>query len=270
MTTLPPWPEAVVRAVADVLAHTTGGLSGSEISELLALARIPDVNPSASKRDRLYAALSSRQAHDRAANCVVRFITDAMAPVRYRSVPGRFASLQDQLGEVLVFAGLRVNDRGQVARGTAADTLSEASKRASSIRSELRRRDAHELVLAHCLDEVLVKDFFHASLEAVKGLAQRLRDLTGLTGDGWDIVQDSLGLSSNRQPLLAINSLATPSQQSEQKGFCGLVHGIFGLYRNPLAHDPRAQRHVSDDELLELLTTLSMIHRRLDGVRTVV
>jgi hypothetical protein len=35
------------------------------------------------------------------------------------------------------------------------------------------------------------------------------------------------------------------------------------MFRNPVAHDPRLRRTVTDDELLELLTTLSMIHRRL-------
>jgi hypothetical protein len=40
------------------------------------------------------------------------------------------------------------------------------------------------------------------------------------------------------------------------------------MFRNPVAHDPRLKRTVADDELLELLTTLSMIHRRLDDART--
>jgi uncharacterized protein (TIGR02391 family) len=264
---IPPWDDAVVRGVADVLGHTTKGLAGSEITQLLAGARLPDVAPAASKRERLYAAFRSRQHHDQAANCVVAFITQAMTPVRYRDAPGLFNARQDQLGEVLVFAGLRITDQGQVARAAGAATLTDAAKRASSIRAELRRRGAHELVLAFCLDEVLVKDYFHASLEAVKGLAQRLRDLAGLHGDGWQIVQDALGLTTASRPKLAINSLATPSEESEQKGFAILVQGIFGMYRNPLAHDPRATRRVTDDELLELLTTLSMIHRRLDSAQ---
>ncbi|MBJ6636713.1 hypothetical protein H4N47_34255 [Streptomyces sp. I5] len=35
--------------------------------------------------------------------------------------------------------------------------------------------------------------------------------------------------------------------------------------RNPAAHEPRLHRTVTDEELLELLTTLSMVHRRLDS-----
>ena len=40
------------------------------------------------------------------------------------------------------------------------------------------------------------------------------------------------------------------------------------MYRNPAPHDPRLSRLVGDEELLELLTTLSMVHRRLDAART--
>ncbi|WUY09346.1 hypothetical protein OG771_39785 [Streptomyces anulatus] len=39
------------------------------------------------------------------------------------------------------------------------------------------------------------------------------------------------------------------------------------MYRNPATHDPRLHRNVTDDELLELLTTLSIVHRRLDSAR---
>ncbi|MFI5688215.1 hypothetical protein [Streptomyces sp. NPDC051636] len=37
--------------------------------------------------------------------------------------------------------------------------------------------------------------------------------------------------------------------------------------RNPAAHEPRLHRTIIDEELLELLTALSMVHRRLDGAR---
>jgi hypothetical protein len=39
------------------------------------------------------------------------------------------------------------------------------------------------------------------------------------------------------------------------------------MYRTPVAHHPRLTRTVTDDELLECLTTLSMVHRRLDQAR---
>lgn len=38
------------------------------------------------------------------------------------------------------------------------------------------------------------------------------------------------------------------------------------MYRNPAAHEPRLHCTVANEELLELLTTLWMVHRRLDSV----
>lgn len=37
------------------------------------------------------------------------------------------------------------------------------------------------------------------------------------------------------------------------------------MFRNPVAHDPRISRTVTDDELLETLTVVSLLRRRLDS-----
>jgi uncharacterized protein (TIGR02391 family) len=265
------WDEEVVARVADVLGHTATdqgtGLTGRRIGELLAAVNVPDIAPGITKRDRLREALLARQRHDRASNCVSAFVVKAMAPVRYTDDPAGFSRRRDALNEVLVFQGLRLDDDGRLHAGASASTLDEAARHANSLRSELRRRGTHEQVLAYCTIELLQKNAFHAGLEATKGLAQRLRDLTGATGDGAKVVDAVLALGKSGTPVLAINDLSTDTERDEQSGFANLVKGLFGLYRNPVAHDPRARRNVTDDELLELLTTLSMAHRRLDAAR---
>ena len=90
--------------------------------------------------------------------------------------------------------------------------------------------------------------------------------MTGVDGDGAKAVQRTL-LPADR-PLVAINAGRTETDRSEQAGFANVVLGLMGLYRNPTAHEPKIHRNVSDDELLEALTTLSMAHRRLDRVAT--
>ena len=106
----------VLQGVADVLGATDGGLTGSEIAHVLSQVRVPDVSPSMTKRKRLFNALAIRQNHDEVGNCVVAFICEAMDPVRYRDHPAAFARLQGELNEVLVHAGLRIDDAGRVAR----------------------------------------------------------------------------------------------------------------------------------------------------------
>jgi uncharacterized protein (TIGR02391 family) len=119
--------------------------------------------------------------------------------------------------------------------------------------------------LSYCTQELLAKDAFHAALAATKGVAQRPRDLSGHPGDGAELVDAVLARGKAARPVLAINPGRTDTERAEQTGLANLVKGVFGLYRNPVTHDPRVNRTVTDDELLELLTTLSMIHRRLDG-----
>ncbi|MGX1909345.1 TIGR02391 family protein [Streptomyces phaeochromogenes] len=260
------WSASTVTAVADVLADTSEGLTGGEIGLLLAQVGIADAEGS-SKRKRLAQALLVRQARDQASNCVIKFITEAMAPVRYRQHPDVFSRRRDDLNEVLVHVGLRVNDEGKVARGPAASTLDQAAEHANSLRRELRRRGTHPEVLAYCTREILTKNAFHASLEATKSVFDRLRQLTGEKLDGSRLVDAVLMLGSTGTPRVAINTGTTRTEEDEQKGFAALIKALGSMYRNPTAHDPRLHRPVTNDELLELLTTLSMVHRRLDHAR---
>ena len=264
---IPPFTSNILQGVANVLGATGGGLTGSEIAHVLAQVRVRDINPSMTKRKRLFNALADRQNRDEVGNCVVAFICEAMDPVRYRNDPTEFARLQGELNEVLIHAGLCINDGGKVARlkDGKANTLSEAAERASTIRAELRRRDTHPDLLRYCTTEILQKNNFHALLEASKSIPDRIRALTSLTLDGAELINATLTRASG--PVLAINAGVTASDRSEQSGFANLVTGLLGLYRNPTAHTPKVHRKVTDDELLEALTAMSIVHRRLDTVK---
>jgi len=65
--------------------------------------------------------------------------------------------------------------------------------------------------------------------------------------------------------MLAVNSLATSSERSEQSGFANLVRGTFGMFRNPTAHEARINWPMTKVDAEDLLTLVSMIHRRLDA-----
>ncbi|MFC6715059.1 TIGR02391 family protein [Branchiibius cervicis] len=264
-----PWGEAVITEVAVVLGDTDTGLTGGQIGGLLARLRIADPSPAASKRVRLADALITRQARDGNPQRIITFINAAMEPVAYRDRPELFTLRRDRLNERLAFVGLRVNDEGKVARGRQVSTLDEATRVATSLRDELRRRATHPEVLRYCTIEILKKAHFHACLEATKSILDRLRDLTGAAGDGADLVDETLALGKSGVPRLAINTLRTRTERDEQTGLVNLIKGLIGLYRNPTAHDPRLRRPMSEAELLEVLTMISMVQRRLDDAAVV-
>jgi len=263
----PMWPPAVVQAVCDVLASTSWpGLTGSEIGRLLAMVRIEDVNPAASKRIRLGDALMTKRQANQASNCIIRFITEAMALGRYLQDQPRFEALRDGLSEALSLVGLRVNDEGKVAIAKAAATLDEVAKLAGRMRTELTRRGVHPEVTKYCEEEILRESTFHAVFEATKGLAERLRQLSGSTLDGAELV-DYCFSTKSPTPVLQINGFRTETEVSEHKGFANLLKGVFGTFRNPPAHAPRATSgwSIPEPDALDLFSTLSFLHRRLDS-----
>ena len=89
----------------------------------------------------------------------------------------------------------------------------------------------------------------------------KLRSRSGLTDDGVTLVDRVLGGSP---PLLAINPQASASELSEQRGFAHLVRGTFAMFRNPTAHEARIHWIMTKEDAEDLLTVVSLIHRRLD------
>lgn len=262
-----PLPESVVTAIADALGHTESGLTGSEIGRLLALVGIDDPGPDITKRHRLGQALINKQRRDRTSNAVLRLVSEAMAIGRYLGNQARFEQLRELLDPALSLAGYRVRDDGKVGRrGQKATTFDEVAALTGRMLTESQRRGVHPEVLAYCREELIRQSTFHAVSEAVKGVCDRLRKLTGLGSDGSELVDVCFSGSQGR-PRVTINDWETKSEASEHTGFANLVKGVIGTFRNPTAHATRVSWPVSAEDALDVFSTLSYIHRRLDSAR---
>lgn len=65
---------------------------------------------------------------------------------------------------------------------------------------------------------------------------------------------------------LQLNALQTESEKKEQTGFSNYLIGIFGMYRNVTAHEPkRIYRPIDKREALDVLTMISFAHGRIDN-----
>lgn len=263
MTTLQQFTAQHLEAICNILGDTSDGLTGSEISRLLSRCGISDLSPTLTKRHRLFLALSQRQQQDRCANNVVAFIQIAIDPVRFVENPAKFEDLRGRLNSALSFAGYQVGSDGKFRQVQSVNTLDEATQRANRLRSELARRNVHPDVIRFCKAELLQDDYFHAVLEATKSVADKIRQRSGLTTDGPELIDEAFGTGKG-QPVLALNTLRTPSERSEQTGFMNLTKGLFGMFRNPTAHSPRISWPIAEQDALDLLTTLSLVHRKLD------
>jgi uncharacterized protein (TIGR02391 family) len=254
--------QSLLQAIADALGDTDDGLTGSEIGHLLASCRITDTDPQMTKRHRLYNAFVHTQnaKHDRVP--ILAFIRKAMKPEQYARAMERYEPMRANLNRALAFAGLAVEESGKLVGTDRVETLSEAQRRATELRTDLELRRVHADVLRFCKEELLKDNYFHAVLEATKSVAEKLRQKTGLTDDGAILVDRSLG---GDVPLIAINALQNESEKSEQKGFANLVKGMFGMFRNTTAHAPKIMWAVNKDDAEEVFTLLSLAHKRIDA-----
>ena len=264
MERIAPFDSQQLTAIAKILADTNRGLTGSELEHLLSECRIPDVNPDMTKWKRLFNALAGIQNAKQVGNHVVMVINRVMNPVQYTGRPEIFAARRDELNTVLAFCGMTIADDGRVHRATVATNLEDAMQRASRLHSALVIRKVHEDVLRFCKAEFLQENYFHAVFEAMKSIASKIRDSSGLTSDGADLVQEAFALGKDVSPILAINNLATETDKGEQRGFVNLLMGLFGTIRNPLAHNPKIEWDMSEQDALDILTTASLVHRKLD------
>jgi uncharacterized protein (TIGR02391 family) len=251
-----------LEAACRVLGETERGLTGTEIGYLLKDIKVDDVSPVETKWRRLFNALAQAQNTHQVGNHLIMFVNRALNPVRYARDKEVFDWRRDELNVVLAFSGFFIREDGKVVHSDPASTLTDARARAGRMRAALELRQVHAEVLKYCRSELIQENYFHAVLEAVKGVAERIRQLSGLVSDGAELVNEAFALKA---PILAVNRLVTDSEKSEQKGFAQLLVGLFGMVRNPTAHTPKIIWPMPEQDALDILTLVSLVHRKLDG-----
>lgn len=264
MERIPPFSAQNLEAACLVLADTDRGLTGSEIGYLLQDCRLEDVSPGITKWKRLFDALAKAQNTHQVGNHLIMFINRALNPVSYARDKEKFSWRRSELNVVLSFSGFSVREDGKVVRTNAETTLKGARARAGALRSALEDRSAHPEIMKYCRAELVDENYFHAVLEAIKGIAERIRNYSGLAGDGAELVNSAF---STKSPILAINSLNTETEVGEQKGFANILVGLFGAVRNPTAHAPKITWPMSEQDALDVLSLVSFVHRKLDRTK---
>lgn len=259
-----PFDQATVEAVAKVLGDTERGLKGAEIGHLLATCKIQDVDSMNTKWKRLYNALVEEQNKRQYSNHIVGFIHYAMKPARWSNKRNQFDWLREELTKVLSFVGLEVREDGCVYKVSSVKTLAEAEERANSLKTKLAARGVHDDVLRFCRAELMEKNHFHAVLEATKSVANKIRRKSGLVSDGAELASAAFSLGKSGVPILAINALSTDTEKGEQRGFLNLLIGLFGTFRNPVAHAEKIYWPISEQDALDILSLVSLVHRKLD------
>ena len=260
----PPIKSEILEMICKVIADTNKGLTGTEIGKILGDSRIPDIDPSNTKWKRLYNAFAMWQNKSQYSNNILTFIQKAVNPARFIGRKDEFEDLRYELNKVLSFISLELRATGKFAKTHKSNTIDDAEKRANRLKDKLKERNTHQDVFKYCKAELLADNYFHSVFEAAKSVADKIRIKTGLTEDGSFLIDKAFSVDN---PLLKINELQSETEKSEHKGFANLLKGMFGMFRNTTAHAPKIKWEINEEDALDMLSLISLIHRRLDNAK---
>ena len=215
------------------------------------------------KREWLYNCLVTEINKSHSFCKIISFLQAALNPALYTSIDSRqkYRYLVEETNKVLLFAGLSIDQSGQLVEVSQAQTLTEVDQRVNHLKKALYDRAIHSEVQKYCVEDYLRADYYDAVLEAIKGLAERVRQISGLTTDGGTLFQTAF---SKNDPYIFFNAMKTDSERSEYTGLKELLEAIFHLVRNPAAHTPKVNWKTDETKALDILTLISFAHKYLD------
>ena len=263
-TEVPPFSAEHIEALCHILGDTDG-LTSKEVGEILGQMKIADPNPGLKSWKRVFNALVAFQNQYHLGNAIVVFITRAMDPARYNEHAILFEERRMALNQILGFSGYQVRGDGKIVRCDPTQVVDESVITANQFQSQLMTRGVHDEVFQCCSPEILARGYYYAVFEAMKGIARKVRALSGLTGEGANLMERAFSLGKTGQPLVAINGLESDTQKAEQRAFLNLLIGLFGTARNPLAHNVKLDWNMTEMDALDVMSLVSLVHRKLDA-----
>ncbi len=171
MAIIPQFSAAQLESISKVLADTSTGLTGTELSNILQQCNIEDCDVTNTKWKRLYNAFVNKQSADKCGNNIVRFVQEAMSPSRHINNQARYDEMRSSLNIALSLCGYKMNEDGRLSIVQASRTIEEAKSKADRLLVELAKRNVHPEVMNYCQARFVEKDYFYAVLEASKSIA---------------------------------------------------------------------------------------------------
>ncbi len=250
-----------LQSICQLIADPKEGLTDIQIEEILSGGwRLPEPKPYVHYWDRLYAILEFNQNQNNNANIIVLFMKNALQYLR-RLDKDKFQNQKDKLHLIISPLGLEIHDNGVISALPKVDTIKEQEYRTNKFRSTTVDRKMHPEIISICRQDIMLENYFPVISDATKSIADKIRDKTGLTEDGVSLVDLAFNLQN---PLLAINSLKSESEILEQIGLINLIKAMFSMFRRTTANEPEVKWPIDEQDALDLLTSLSYIHRKLD------
>lgn len=240
--------------------------SNSDITKCFRTLTLSDRGADSTKWKRLMFVFKKYQLKNKNSKDTYRILEYLFNPIEFLDNSQHFKELTIALNRVLCLEGIQIDDSGTICVAEKITNIDKINERYNSLIIKLQERKVHSEVLKYCTQELLQENYFHSVFECCKGLAERVRELSGLSTDGSQLFEESF---STKKPLLKINELKNSSEINQQNGLKEMLNGITHYVRNVTAHTPKIKWMIDENEALEIFNTLSFLHKILDDAKRV-
>lgn len=262
-----PVDKSVIENVCRILGELT---SGSKITNMFAALDFFDSDtvkygkPVTTKWKRLNETIIRECKQHKSAQPFFKTIEFIMKPINFVNSQEAWNYNSRAINSNLIFYGYELTNSGKIIVTDSVETVEEAQRRLRSFQDKLNMYEIHPNVMLFCKEELFQNNYFHAILEASKGVLQRVRDLSELELDGMKLIHQSL---SSKNPIILIkgNMLTNDTDRSLYNGFKNLLETIVSLYRNPNAHTPKLFDITLETDAITAFNMMSLAHRILDN-----
>ncbi|MEY8700992.1 TIGR02391 family protein [Streptococcus ferus] len=239
-------------------------ITGSKITDMLTTLGLPVGDEGYTKWRRLSAILINACTNQGSLRPVFDSIEYVCVPSKYIDIPENWEMLKRNINKTLIFKGFELDDSGKVQKTARAQTFKDATLRLQTLEERLKDSDVHPLVSKYCSEELLQENYFHAILEASKGIFFRIREMTGSTLDSGKLVEECF---KKNNPVIVINGnkLQSDEELSAYQGLKHLLLSIAQLYRNTNAHSLKLYNPNNLNDAITALTLMSLAHNLLDN-----
>lgn len=181
-----------IEKICDIIADTDQGLTGSQLQHVLDLCEVEYSQPiTPNKRKWFFNCIADKYNLEHSVLLFKKIIECAVNPASYTEFSKRnqYSFLVDGINKVLLLEGYEINASGVIVKSVRAKNLDEIDRRINEREAKMMKRNYHYLVLRYAKQYFVEGLYFEAVFESSKGLSKKVRDLTGLSGDGVNLLK---------------------------------------------------------------------------------
>ena len=122
----------------------------------------------------------------------------------------------------------------------------------------------HPIIVQHALAKYRDGHLRNAVLDSIIAIFDLIRQKTGLSEDGDELIGKAFSLAT---PYLVLSEIESDSGKNEQKGFIQILKGAYQGIRNPNAHS--LKHDLTQVEAAQYLVLASLLTRRIEEAEVI-